>query len=304
MKDLFPMHGIITTVITPFEAGSKKIDIASLRREYEAALAAGVGGFLVPCMASEMWLLSEEEKLLLTREAVEASAGKALVIPSISASTREERLRQCEQYLALGVSGLNVNMPFTGKEEYESIIAEVDAMKPPFLVIQDLDMSGYGLPDDVIRDAFEKFDSFRCIKIEVKDSGPKYTKVLEMTGGRLNVSGAWGSSQSIEAYDRGIHALMPSGMFELFVNVYRLYHEKDRKSAMQVFFDMLPIISFTRQNQPLNRYFHKLYMQRAGIFTEAVSREEVVFDQYHQRYANDLIDLALELRDSVPDYWK
>ena len=73
---------------------------------------------------------------------------------------------------------------------------------------------------------------------------------------------------------------------------------------MELFFAMLPVISFTRQSQPLNRYFHKLYFKRIGVFDEAVSREEVFFDEYHQRYAADLIEYAIKLRDDIPSYWK
>ena len=97
--------------------------------------------------------------------------------------------------------------------------------------------------------------------------------------------------------------LMPSGMPELFVNVYNLYHQGRRDKAMELFFAMLPVISFTRQSQPLNRYFHKLYFKRLGVFAEAVSREEVFFDEYHQRYASDLIEYAIKLRDQIPSYW-
>ncbi len=165
-------------------------------------------------------------------------------------------------------------------------------------------MTDDGLPDELIVKLFNDFESVRCIKIEVKDSGPKYTRIIKATDGKLNVSGAWGSSQMIEAYDRGIHALMPSGLFELFVNVYRLYHEKSRDAAIKLFFDMLPIISFTRQSQPLNRYFHKLYFKRLGLFEDAVSREDVYFDEYHERYANDLIEYAIKLRDNISSYWE
>jgi 4-hydroxy-tetrahydrodipicolinate synthase len=194
-------------------------------------------------------------------------------------------------------------MPYTSHEEYCSMVKEIDDLNPPFLCLQDADLNGPGLPDDLIVKTFEEYASVRCVKIEVKDSGPKYSRILKATGGRLNISGAWGSSQSIEAYDRGIHALMPSGLFELFVNVYNLYHKKNRDTAMRLFFDMLPIISFTRQSPPLNRYFHKLYLKRIGVFEDAVSREEVLFDEYHRRYAEDLIDYAIKLRDAIPSYW-
>lgn len=87
------------------------------------------------------------------------------------------------------------------------------------------------------------------------------------------------------------------------MNVYQLYHQGKRDKAMELFFAMLPVISFTRQSQPLNRYFHKLYFQKIGVFDEAVSREEVFFDEYHRRYADDLIEYAIKLRDDIPSYW-
>jgi len=238
------------------------------------------------------------------KEAVNIANGKALVIPSVTAPTREERVNLCKEYLSLGVDGINLNMPYVSDEDYYAMVKEIDELKPPFICIQDASMTDDGLPDELIVKLFNDFESVRCIKIEVKDSGPKYTRIIKATDGKLNVSGAWGSSQMIEAYDRGIHALMPSGLFELFVNVYRLYHEKSRDAAIKLFFDMLPIISFTRQSQPLNRYFHKLYFKRLGLFEDAVSREDVYFDEYHERYANDLIEYAIKLRDNISSYWE
>lgn len=303
MKELYPMYGIITTVLTPFKPVTKEIDWPSYRRSFKAAMDAGVKGFLVPCNASEVLLLTHEEIIREVEEAVMVTAGKALVIPSVVAPTREERLEQCKKYLELGVDGINLNMPYVSDEDYMGMAKEIDDLKPPFLCIQDASMENDGLPDSLIVRLFEEFESVRCVKIEVKDSGPKYTRILKATGGKLNISGAWGSSQSIEAYDRGIHALMPSGLFELFVNVYDLYHKKSRDAAMKLFFDMLPIISFTRQNPQLNRYFHKLYLKHVGVFDDAVCREEVYFDEYHQRYAVDLIEYAVRLRDNLPSYW-
>lgn len=306
MKELYPMRGIITTVITPFRSSDRAIDWPSFRREIQYCVDAGVSGFLVPCMASEMDQLTQEEIIREVKETVDIAHGQknCLVIPSVTAKDEETRLAQCREYLKLGVDGLNLNMPYTTDEAYCAMVAKIDAIAPSFLCIQDVSMVDDGLPDALILRLFNEFESVRCAKIEVKNPGPKYTRILRATDGRLNISGAWGSAQSIEAYDRGIHALMPSGMPELFVNVYELYHQGKRDRAMQLFFDMLPVISFTRQSQPLNRYFHKLYFKRIGVFSEAVSREEVFFDEYHARYANDLIEYAISLLDRIPTYWE
>ena len=227
MKELYPMHGIITTVITPFRSGDKAIDWDSFRREIQLCMDAGVAGFLVPCMASEMNQLTHEEIIQEVRETIALAHTRenCIVIPSITADDEETRLRQCREYLDLGVDGLNLNMPYTTDNAYCALVEKIDDMKPPFLCIQDVSMTDDGLPDHLLIRLFNEFDSVRCAKIEVKDPGPKYTRILAATEGRLNISGAWGSSQSIEAYDRGIHALMPSGMPEMFVNVYNLYHQ-------------------------------------------------------------------------------
>lgn len=59
---------------------------------------------------------------------------------------------------------------------------------------------------------------------------------------------------------------MPSGLYELFVNAYDLYHKTSREAAMHLFFDVLPIIVFTRQSDAVNRVFHNTYLQRLDIF--------------------------------------
>lgn len=304
MKELYPMHGVITTVMTPFTEGTLAVDIASYRRQIEAALDAGVSGFLVPCNASELAFLNWEERQLLVSEAVKIAHGKALVIPSISAGTDADFASQCSRYLELGVDGININIPYTNDEEFFNAVQSVDALKPPFICIQDATRVSNGLPDDLIVRLFEEIETVRCIKIEVKDSGPKYTRILSRTQGRMNVSGARESDQMIEGYDRGIHALMPTGLYELFVNVYRLYHEKDRDHAIRLFYDMLPIIVWTRQEMPLNIYFHKNYMKKLGIFSSASMRLPSSIDPYRAKYAEEMIDYALELKARMPLYWE
>ena len=304
MKELYPMHGIITTVLTPFKEDTLEIDLESFCREIHAALDGGVSGFLVPCNASEMANLSWEERLTIVKETVEIVKGRALVLPSVSAGLNMDVDEQCRAYLDLGVDGVNINIPYTTDEEYYTAVQKVDALKPPFICLQDATRVNSGLPDDLIVRIFNEIETVRCIKIEVQNSGPKYTRILKATNGRLNVSGARESDQMIEGYDRGIHALMPSGLYELFVSAYRLYHEKSRESAMRLLFDMLPIIVWTRQEMPLNLYFHKHYLQRIGVFESAAMRQNVNIDEYRRRYAEEMIDYAIALKEKLPEYWK
>ena len=62
MKKLFPLHGIVTVLNTPF-TDSDEIDFHALKQNVREALNAGVAGFLVPAMASEVQKITFDERL-------------------------------------------------------------------------------------------------------------------------------------------------------------------------------------------------------------------------------------------------
>jgi dihydrodipicolinate synthase/N-acetylneuraminate lyase len=105
--------------------------------------------------ASEMSLLTYDEIIREVAEAVKIAAGKVLIIPSVTAPTREERLKQCKEYLAMGVDGINLNMPYVSDEDYCGMVKEIDDLKPPFLCIQDASLTGDGLPDELLVKLFD-----------------------------------------------------------------------------------------------------------------------------------------------------
>ena len=62
MKQLYPLFGIVTVLNTPFKTDNT-IDLHALKINVGKALQAGVAGFLVPAMASEVYQLSESERI-------------------------------------------------------------------------------------------------------------------------------------------------------------------------------------------------------------------------------------------------
>jgi 4-hydroxy-tetrahydrodipicolinate synthase len=53
MKELLALRGIVTVLNTPFTE-EDALDLPGLRRNVQGAIRAGVAGFLVPAMASEV----------------------------------------------------------------------------------------------------------------------------------------------------------------------------------------------------------------------------------------------------------
>lgn len=294
-KSLLELHGIITVLNTPFTDGDA-VDLPALRRNVRYAIEAGVAGFLVPAMASEVDKLSQEERQQIVQAVLGENGGRVPVIGGASAGTREERSRIAEALIELGCNGVLAGIPFQDESQYERDVRELDALKPGFLMLQDWDFRGYGLPISLISRLFDEVESFRCLKVEVVPAGVKYSEVLEATEGRLHVSGGWAVMQIIEALDRGVHAFMPTGMHELYTRIYSLHRAGQREEARVLFEQLLPVLAFANQHLDISIHFFKRLLHRQGIYSTTRIRQPVLpFDEVHERVAEELIRRVIEL---------
>lgn len=299
MKKLLELRGIITVLNTPF-TGDDQLDLPGLRRNVALALDAGVAGFLVPGMASEVDKLTSAERLSLVETVLNAVQHRAPVIGGASASTQEERLRIAEILIGRGCEGIFVSIPYEGEEAYVHSVHELAALRPGFLMLQDWDTTGWGLPIPLILRLFEEIDVFRCLKIEVFPAGAKYSTVLEATGGRLHVSGGWAVTQMIEGLDRGVHAFMPTAMHRIYTRIYDLYAAGKREAARELFECILPALAFSNQHLDISIHFFKRLLYAQGVYATPRVRQPILpFDVYHQRTAEDLIQRILDLERSL-----
>ncbi len=289
MDVLHDLRGIITVLNTPFTADDR-IDVPGLRRNVTNALAAGVAGFLVPAMASEVGALSAEERDLLVRETIAMAAGKSVVIGGASAGSRAERLQVGARLRELGCDGILVSVPYENPAQYESEVRAMADLAPPFLMIQDWDSAGSGVPVPVLARLFAAVPAFECLKVETVPAGVKYTAVLDATGGRLHVSGGWAVTQMIEALDRGVHALMPTGMHAIYTRIYQLYAAGDRNAAQMLFHKLAPVLAFSNQHLDISIHFFKRLLHYQGVYaTSRVRAPKLDFDAYHARIADELM---------------
>ena len=69
----------VPVMITPFDLKAK-VDLGVVSALVEFYLAAGVKGFFANCLSSEMYSISEDERLELTRHVVKTVAGRAPIV--------------------------------------------------------------------------------------------------------------------------------------------------------------------------------------------------------------------------------
>ena len=110
MKDLFPLHGVVTVLNTPFKENNE-IDYLALQANVSEALKAGVAGFLVPAMASEVQKLSQSEKLAMVDHVMQAVNGSVPVFAGTAANTIDESMKLMKSYLELGCSHVLIQLP-------------------------------------------------------------------------------------------------------------------------------------------------------------------------------------------------
>lgn len=297
MKELYPLKGIATVLNTPFNPDNS-IDFKSLKNNVNNALNAGVAGFLVPAMASEVYKLSEKERVEMVAAVLEEVNGKVPVIAGAGETDIPKSKNLLKKYIELGCKNVLFQIPFQNETQFKNHFNELAETGPEMIMLQDWDATGYGLPDDLILDLFETIPAFRCLKIETVPAGVKYSKILELTKGRLNVSGGWAVSQMIEGLKRGVHAFMPTGMNWIYCEIYRLWKQGNENDAEKLFQQILPVLAFSNQHLDISIHFFKRLLYRQGIYPTPNVRQPILpFDEIHGQIADKHIKNIIGLEN-------
>ncbi len=282
---------------TPFTADDK-IDIPALKKNAEGALQAGVAGFLVPAMASEVYKLTGPERLDMVSAVLEVAGEKVPVIAGAGETDISKSEKLLKSYIRIGCKNVLFQIPFVNEEQFKNHFTQLANTGPDMIMLQDWDASGYGLPDDLICNLFENTGAFRCLKVETIPAGAKYSRILELTHGRLNVSGGWAVSQMTEGLKRGVHAFMPTGMHNIYTSIFRFFLEGNVDKAERLFHEILPVLAFSNQHLDISVHFFKRLLFRQGIYETPCVREPVLpFDDIHLEIADKLIDRVIELEE-------
>jgi 4-hydroxy-tetrahydrodipicolinate synthase len=261
---------------------------------------------IYPAVASEVSKLSAGERRT-GLEAVLARAGERVpVFAGVSAADPEESLALARHAAANGADGILSQPPQAarvdahGIEDFFRRLADSTSLT---LMIQDLDWQGDGMPLNLICRLFEEVPTFRCIKVETVPAGPKYSRILEATGGRLHVSGGWAVTQMLDGLERGIHAFMPEGsMVGIYRAIVARFVSGDREGARRVFESLLPILAFSNQHIDVSVQFFKRVLVAKGVFRTATVRKPILaIDAVQERTAAALVDRVLALEAGLKE---
>ena len=294
------MRGIIPSLHTPFSKDNK-IDLCSLKKLIDHTISTGCAGMLVGAVAGENSSLSINEKKLIIKESIRYNENRIPTIVSCSAKEQKDRIALSILAKEAGAEWILCQVPDNvyGDELLECFqqIAEVG---PKYLMIQDLSWTDNGMRDEDILMLYNKIKKFKGLKIEVLNAGPKYTRVLEATNNEIHLSGGWAIMGMMEALHRGVHAFIPSTMEILYNRIYNLFVANKFEEAKNLFYEMLPTLSFAHQHIDISIKFYKTLRVKEEIFATNFCRSPIKdFDKFQNDEAESHINKIFKLQNNL-----
>ena len=298
-KQRLVLDGIVPILQTPF-SGDGVPDLECLVGLADDVIEAGAAGLIYPAVASEVSKLTANERRQLTEMIVARVSNRVPVIVGVSSGTVEESIELARHAAEIGAAAILAQPPESCNNDPERLrrffspLAESVRLD---LMIQDLDWRGTGMGLDVICTLFETLPTFRSIKVETVAAGPKYSRILEATHGRLHVAGGWAVTQMLDGLERGVHAFMPEGsMVRIYRAIMDRYAAGDRDGARTLFERLLPILAFSNQHLDVSIQFFKRVLVTKGIFRTCAVRPPIIpLDPIQERTATALVSRVLEL---------
>ncbi|SLN36549.1 L-2-keto-3-deoxyarabonate dehydratase [Pseudoruegeria aquimaris] len=185
-----PLTGILPVAPTPFHADGS-IDPEGMCRVLDCMIDQGVDAICILANYSEQFLLSDEERDILTRVSLEHVAGRVPVIVTVSHFATGIVTARARQAEALGAAMLMMMPPYHGvglvpSEEaiFEHFAAVSEAVSIPIMV-QDAPLSGCTLSVPLLARMAKEIENVSYFKMEMPFAADKLAALIEAGGAHV-----------------------------------------------------------------------------------------------------------------------
>lgn len=263
-------RGIFPVVPTTFtEQGA--LDLESQKRCVDFMIDAGSDGLCILANFSEQFVLSDEERELLTRTVLEHVAGRVpVIVTTTHYSTRicAERSRRAQD---MGAAMLMVMPPYHGAtfrvpepQIFEFYAGLSDAVGIP-IMIQDAPASGTVLSASFLARMAREIEQLAYFKIETPGAASKLRELIRLGGDA--VEGPWDGEEAITLMpdlDAGATGSMTGGGYPDGIRpIIEAHRAGDRDKAFALYQQWLPLINY--ENRQAGLLACKALMKEGGV---------------------------------------
>ena len=182
-----PLTGILPVAPTPFHDDGA-IDPEGMKRVLDCMIDQGVDAICILANYSEQFVLSDEERAILTRVSLEHVAGRVPMIVTVSHFSTQIVVARAREAEAMGASMLMMMPPYHGvglvpSEQgiFEHFAAVSDAVSIPIMV-QDAPLSGATLSVPFLVRMAREIGNVSYFKMETPFAADKLAALIEAGG--------------------------------------------------------------------------------------------------------------------------
>ncbi|WP_159993171.1 dihydrodipicolinate synthase family protein [Roseomonas sp. 18066] len=293
-----PYRGIFPVVPTIFDERGA-LDLEGQKRCIDFMIDAGSDGLCILANFSEQFVLSDDERALLTREILAHVKGRVpVIVTTTHFSTRicAERSREAE---ALGASMVMVMPPYHGATFrvpegaiFDFFQGVSDAIGIP-IMIQDAPVAGTPLSAAFLARMAREIAQVRYFKIETAGAASKLRALIALGGDA--VEGPWDGEEAITLLadlDAGATGSMTGGAFMDGIRPIIMDHLAGRREeAVAGYARWLPLINY--ENRQCGLLAAKALMLAGGVIRCDAPRAPLA--PMHPAVREGLLDAARRL---------
>ncbi len=270
-------RGIYPVVPTTFHEDGT-LDLASQKRCLDFMIDSGVDGLCILANFSEQFLVSDEEREILTRTALEHVAGRVPVIVTTTHTSTKVCAERSRRAQDMGAAMVMVMPPYHGatfrfgEAQVQAFYQGVsDAIDIPIMV-QDAPAAGTPLSPAFLARMAREIAQVSYFKMETAGAAGKLRELIALGGEAIE--GPWDGEEAITLLpdlDAGATGAMTGGAFPDGIRqIIDPYMAGRREEAIDAYMRWLPLINCeNRQGGILSA---KALMKAGGVITSEAAR--------------------------------
>lgn len=296
--------GLWPVAPTPFHPDGT-VDYEGMTRVLDCMIDQGSDGLCILANFSEQFLITDEERRLLTERSLAHVAGRVPVIVTISHFATQIALDRARHAKTHGAAMVMMMPPYhgallrgTAEQTYEQFARVSEAGLP--IMVQDAPLSGVELPVSLLVRMAREIEMVKLFKIECPQAASKL-RALVAEGGDA-VEGPFDGEEAITLMadlDAGATGSMTSAMIPDQIKPVLSHHAAgDRAAAQAAYGRILPAVNF--ENRQCGFRSAKAVMVEGGVIASDHCRHPI--PPLHPETRTQLLELVRQL-DPVALSW-
>ena len=264
---------------TPFMPNGE-IDKEGMKRVIDCMIDQNVDGICILANYSEQFLLSDEEREILTKLCIEHVDGRVPVITTVSHFSTDIALSRAKLVKSLGGEMLMMMAPYHGalmkgtpQQTFEQFAKVGEAGVT--IMVQDAPLSGVELPVPLLVKMAKEIEMVKCFKIECAQAAAKL-RVLVKEGGDV-VEGPFDGEEGITLFadlEAGATGNMSSAMIpDLIRPIVLDFIDGKIDMAENKYNEILPLINY--ENRQCGFRAAKAIMKEGGVIKSDFCRHPI-----------------------------